>query len=287
MISVKSVKTYFGISTERIAIPLTSFLPGDVFVETDANETYQFNGMAWVQIAGSVSGSFLEIANNLSDLNNTATARTNLGLVSGGAGDIWVEKAGDVMSGGLVINNSEDDNDFRIAGDGVTNGVFYDGGNNTLGINTGLPNASYKLHVVSTGANSLFERNSSTDAAVNVLYNGDTTNGNNAIMGFSTDTSGTGATAQKSGGQVRLYFDEHNDSTFRTHFEFWNRQSGFSNKLTISNSVICEGTIGAFMPNVLTTTQRNALTAVNGMFIYNSTTGKFQGRAAGSWVDLH
>src|SRR5690606_17082922 len=128
MISVKSVKTYFGINTERTAIPLTGFLPGDVFVETDTNETYQFNGMAWVQIAGSVSGSFLEIANNLSDLNNAATARTNLGLVAGGTGDIWVEKAGDIMSGGLVINNSEGDNDFRIAGDGVTNGYFYDAG---------------------------------------------------------------------------------------------------------------------------------------------------------------
>jgi hypothetical protein len=37
----------------------------------------------------------------------------------------------------------------------------------------------------------------------------------------------------------------------------------------------------------LTTTQRNALTASNGMIIYNSSTNKFQGRAGGAWVDLH
>jgi hypothetical protein len=37
----------------------------------------------------------------------------------------------------------------------------------------------------------------------------------------------------------------------------------------------------------LTTTERNALSAVNGMIIYNSTTSKFQGYAGGSWVDLH
>ena len=37
----------------------------------------------------------------------------------------------------------------------------------------------------------------------------------------------------------------------------------------------------------LTTTQRDALTAANGMVIYNSTTNKFQGRANGAWVDLH
>lgn len=39
---------------------------------------------------------------------------------------------------------------------------------------------------------------------------------------------------------------------------------------------------------VLTTTQRNALASpADGTLIYNSTDNKFQGRAAGSWVDLH
>ena len=35
-----------------------------------------------------------------------------------------------------------------------------------------------------------------------------------------------------------------------------------------------------------TTTERNALTAVNGMVVYNSTDNKFQGYANGAWVDL-
>lgn len=52
---------------------------------------------------GSSAGSLL-IASNLSDLNNVATARTNLGLIAGGAGDIWVEKTGDGMSGMLQID---------------------------------------------------------------------------------------------------------------------------------------------------------------------------------------
>ena len=89
MISVKSIKTYFGTNAERVAAGLNAFLQGDEFVETDTEETYQHNGMAWVKT--SISGAYLEIANNLSDLNNASTARTNLGLVSGGAGDIWVE----------------------------------------------------------------------------------------------------------------------------------------------------------------------------------------------------
>ncbi|HSG32662.1 MAG TPA: hypothetical protein VLB82_14090 [Thermodesulfobacteriota bacterium] len=43
----------------------------------------------------------------------------------------------------------------------------------------------------------------------------------------------------------------------------------------------------AFLIPRLTSTQRDALTTTNGMLIYNSTTDKFQGRAAGVWVDLH
>jgi hypothetical protein len=43
---------------------------------------------------------------NLSDINDIAVARTNLGLVAGGAGDIWVEKAGDAMTGPLTITTT-------------------------------------------------------------------------------------------------------------------------------------------------------------------------------------
>lgn len=48
----------------------------------------------------------LAVANNLSDLANAGTARTNLGLVAGGAGDVWVEKAGDTMTGPLTLQVS-------------------------------------------------------------------------------------------------------------------------------------------------------------------------------------
>jgi hypothetical protein len=46
-------------------------------------------------------------------------------------------------------------------------------------------------------------------------------------------------------------------------------------------------TTGALLLSRLTTTQRNALTAANGMIIYNTTDSKIQARAGGAWVNLH
>ena len=47
------------------------------------------------------------------------------------------------------------------------------------------------------------------------------------------------------------------------------------------------GTAGAAKLNTVTTTQRNALSAANGMVVYNSTTSKIEAYAGGSWVQLH
>lgn len=58
----------------------------------------------------------------------------------------------------------------------------------------------------------------------------------------------------------------------------------------VTNSSIAleiKSTTKAFMNARMTTAQRDALTAVNGMQIYNSTTDKLQVYAGGSWVDLH
>ena len=51
-----------------------------------------------------------------------------------------------------------------------------------------------------------------------------------------------------------------------------NSKSAFSNAVQLAS---------------MTTTQRNALTASNGMVVYNTTTNKFQGYANSVWVDFH
>ena len=47
-----------------------------------------------------------------------------------------------------------------------------------------------------------------------------------------------------------------------------------------------DGTTGALLVPRLTTTERNALTAVNGMIIYNTTDNQMQGRINGAWAAM-
>lgn len=59
---------------------------------------------------------------------------------------------------------------------------------------------------------------------------------------------------------------------------------------TVANSSVAlelKSTTRAFLPSRMTTTERDALTAINGMILYNTTTDKLQVYAAGVWVDLH
>lgn len=62
-----------------------------------------------------------------------------------------------------------------------------------------------------------------------------------------------------------------------------------SDDLVENGSVALEinSTTKAFLNARMTTSERNALTAVNGMQIYNTTDDKLQVYAAGVWVDLH
>jgi len=46
-------------------------------------------------------------------------------------------------------------------------------------------------------------------------------------------------------------------------------------------------TTAPFQVGSFTTSARNALSAQNGQIIYNIDTNKFQGYAAGAWVDLN
>lgn len=74
---------------------------------------------------------------------DAATARTTLGIVAGAAGDIWVEKAGDTMTGALAITLATG-NSLVID----TSGLVYDATNNRVGIGTASP--AEILHLVTS-----------------------------------------------------------------------------------------------------------------------------------------
>lgn len=57
-----------------------------------------------------------------------------------------------------------------------------------------------------------------------------------------------------------------------------------TNAPNVSAALDVTSTVGAFMPPRMTTVQRNALTAANGMIIYNTTTNAFNFYENGAWV---
>jgi hypothetical protein len=82
-------------------------------------------------------GGALTKAANLADLSSLSAAITNLGLNPGGTNDIWVEKAGDTMTGTLDMKSNDIDNVNQVINDGATeaNPAFVTGDSGWWGTN--------------------------------------------------------------------------------------------------------------------------------------------------------
>lgn len=111
--------------------------------------------------ASVLDGRYLQPSNNLSDLDNAATARTNLGLVAGGAGDIWVEKAGDVMTGTLSIPGTGTDSQ-RFGPSTLA------GGTNSLALGSGAQATATKSQAIGAFASSSGQSSTASGSSASV-----------------------------------------------------------------------------------------------------------------------
>ncbi len=94
---------------------------GDIRFRTDTDTMRVYTGSTWQDIAVT-AGSFLQVTNNLSDLNNAATARTNLGgVITEISQDTSPQLGGDldmqshsISSGVLGIKNTGSQSELRL-----------------------------------------------------------------------------------------------------------------------------------------------------------------------------
>jgi hypothetical protein len=197
---------------------------------------------------------------------NVAVGINSIGLGSGGSSNVAVghNTLVNVTSNSNVAIGCEAAND-------LTSGTF------TVAV------GCQALDAVTTASNNTavgYQAGTAATGGNNTLFGyraGDviTTGTDNIIIGYDVDPSGATVSNQLNlGGTI---FGDLSNKRIRI---------GGSGAITGAASIRCSATDAAFMPNVLTTAQRNAISAENGMLIYNSTDNVTEARQNGVWVDL-
>lgn len=255
----------------------------------NSSSTIDTTGLFWgngrrLGIGTTSPSSDLSISSAYSTLNTTAFSYSNSSITrttiaASGAQTWWLNNGSGSEVGriaystpnnnpGIVIwtGSTYDQNRFNINNVGAHftlgynpafNFNIFQSGNILITNSTSAPtDPNYRLDIVSTGASSGGLRIAGP-AAGSLTYSLICTN-----SGASTSTA---ALAVRDDSKVGI----------RT------------NSIDAGAALEVDGTTGGILFPRLTTTERDALTATNGLVIYNSTTNKLQVYAGGAWVDLH
>ena len=119
-----------------------ALITGALYFDTTSDSMKVYSGSAWLDAYASLSGALIA-TNNLSDLNNAGTARTNLGLgtaattassayataAQGTTADNALPKSGGAMTGAITTNSTFDGRDVAADGtklDGIEAGATAD-----------------------------------------------------------------------------------------------------------------------------------------------------------------
>lgn len=154
----------------------------------------------------------------------------------------------------------------------------YDEVNNRLGIKTATPGYALEVTGNSYIAGIIYAARNDPNAFIEFTPQG----GSGAVRYWMGATrSGSAITAAGS------FFIWDESSTAARLIIDSAGKIGIGGAPSASCALDVQSTTGALMLPRMTTVQRNALTAADGMLVYNTTDSKVQARAGGAWVDLH
>jgi hypothetical protein len=255
----------------------TSQLQGELIGNVVGNVAGNVTG----DVTGDVTGS---IYNSMSELVLDSESKYFFGGVYSANGSPIIENDTKTLYGTLIGNVQGSDSTLII--NSITGDINASAVNASSVDVTGIVNCGTALNVASNGGSSTLKlsRTSTVDiSGTELVYGG--------IYFQRDDLNGPLTTALMYGTRNGIYmsadstgvFPEITSMILNDHGKIGLGTFTPSEKLT----VVGNATISGFVQfGSLTTTQRNALTAVNGMVIYNTTNHKFEGYQNGGWINL-
>lgn len=259
------------------------------FSDPDKDDVLMFDGFNWTpqRIRRLVSDD-----STLAYRASTGTFTGNfvgdlLGNVSGNTtgihtGDVFGSLYNDDSS--IIIDASTNTINGNFVGDINSSIITYQ--NNLLTINSET-NGRSDIHLVSTENNTVlkFVKNSNSDLSL------DTNNPYGGIYFERNDVNGPTTTSYILGGTDFLALANDPSGTFTNTNLFVTLKNGNlgignvnpQSKVDVTGDIKATGFIQF---GSLTTSERNNLTPVNGMIIYNTTDNKFQGYQNGAWINI-